>query len=264
MPTMPVIAVPTYQLRAGAVPRWRRGAHALPEQYAATLALAGAQAVLLPTGAVGDPVALLARCDGLLLAGGGDVDPGRYGQAPAAELQRPDPRRDELELALLAAADDQDLPVLAICRGMELLNVAAGGTLHQHLPDVAGTQLHRAAGDEELLHDVHVAAGSRLADATGATLVRGVSSHHQGVDKLGDGLSAVAWSADGLVEGVERTRGWVIGVQWHPERTAATDPAQAALFARFTAAARTAAARTAAARTAAAPRANDQGADSGR
>jgi putative glutamine amidotransferase len=249
---VPLIAVPAYHLPAGSLPRWRTGAHALPEEYAATLARAGAQALLLPAPAVGDPAALLDRCDGLLLAGGGDVDPARYGQAPSPHLERLDPRRDELELALLRAAERRGLPVLAVCRGLQLLNVAAGGTLHQHLPEVAGMGPHREApGGDVLLNDLRVAGGGRLAAALATpggeapTRVRGACSHHQGIDRLGDGLTAVAWSADGLVEGVEREHGWVVGVQWHPEQTAAADPAQAALFSRFTTAARTAAARAA-------------------
>ena len=129
------------------------------------------------------------------------------------------------------------MPVLAICRGVQVLNVALGGTLHQHLPDDMGWSVHGTPRDGGAVrHDVRVSAGSRLAAACRTEAVVAMSHHHQGLDRLGDGLTATAWTADGLVEGVELSGpAWVVGVQWHPELSAADDPAQQSLFDSFVA-----------------------------
>jgi putative glutamine amidotransferase len=229
----PLIAIPTYHLGPGRVGDWT-GAYALPEPYVTALHRAGARPVLLPSAEPADAAELLEPFHGLLLAGGGDIDPGRYG-APAHPAQYgTDPDRDAAELALAVAADRLGMPVLGICRGVQLLNVAFGGTLVQHLPELAGLLPHRADG-EQVLHPLRVLAGSRLAGALGGEQVEGLSHHHQGLDRLGDGFRAVAWSSDGLVEGIERERGWTIGVLWHPEGTASTDPAQHQLLRSFAA-----------------------------
>lgn len=213
---------------------WARGGYAVPEGYVASLDRAGVRPVLLPPAST-PATADLAAFDGLLLAGGGDVDPARYGGGP----QHPavyglDPVRDEQELTLAHAALDAGVPLLAICRGMQVLNVALGGTLHQHLPDLSGIDLHgHPTGQSSVVHDVKVPEGSRLAAACGREVLRCTSHHHQGVDRLADGLEAVAWSGDGLVEAVELddpAGPWVVGVQWHPEMTSADDPGQQAVF----------------------------------
>jgi putative glutamine amidotransferase len=165
--------------------------------------------------------------DGLLLSGGGDVDPARYGEANLASREI-EPGRDELELALVARALDRDLPVLAICRGFQLLNVALGGRLAQ---DVAG---HRPPVREGLLqhHEVHVEPGSRLAAAVGGAPLTVNSRHHQGVtaDMLAPGLQATA-RVGGLVEAYEApAHRWLVGVQWHPERTSEVSPAALGVF----------------------------------
>lgn len=240
----PLVAIPTYHLPAGRVVDWARGGYAVPEGYVAGLDRAGVRGLLLPPATTAGPDELLAPFDGLLLAGGGDVDPARYGGGdPHPAVYGVDPVRDESELGLVRAAITAGVPVFAICRGMQVLNVALGGALHQHLPDLSGLDLHgHPTGQSSVLHDVKVPPGSRLAAACGREVLRCTSHHHQGVARLADGLVAVAWSGDGLIEAVEMHDAagpWVVGVQWHPELTAADDPGQQAMFdgfARFVAA----------------------------
>ncbi|HEX2277598.1 MAG TPA: gamma-glutamyl-gamma-aminobutyrate hydrolase family protein [Candidatus Tectomicrobia bacterium] len=233
----PMVAIPAYGLSPGRVGGWRAGAFAVPEDYVSTLRRAGLCPVIIPGPSPGRPEDLLAPFSGLMLAGGGDVNPQRYGAQPHPSTYGIDPGRDDLELALIPAAFVLGLPVLAICRGMQVLNVACGGTLCQHLPEVIGSVMH---GDPTrgmwVPHDVEVAAGSRLAAAVGVGRLPGCASrHHQGIERLGEGLEPVAWGEDGLVEAVERAgnSGWVTAVQWHPEVTAAKDKAQQALFDAF-------------------------------
>lgn len=229
----PVIAVPTYRLAVGRVSGWVAGGYALPEGYVAGLRRAGGRPILVPGGDAEGAEETLAGCDGLLLAGGGDVVPSRYGGREHPSQYGLDPERDDTEVALLAAARAAGLPVLAVCRGMQVVNVAFGGTLEQHLPDRLGTAHGDPVGGLSAAHDVDVAAGSRLAEAAvGAKRFERVTSHHhQGVAEVGDGLVAVGWSADGLVEAVEADDGaWLVAVQWHPEATAGHDEAQQALF----------------------------------
>lgn len=180
---------------------------------------------------------LVARQDGLLLSGGGDLDPAHFGQAPHPELEEVDPERDALELALYRAARAAGLPVLAICRGLQVVNVAEGGTLHQHLPSVAGLHQHaQAAPDGDPVHRVRLTDGP-LADAFDARDVRVNSYHHQGIDRLAPSLRPWAHADDGLVEAAGAADGAaLIGVQWHPEMSFARHPAQAAPFRAFAAA----------------------------
>jgi putative glutamine amidotransferase len=221
----PLIAIPTYHFGPRWVGSWR-GAYAIPERYVTALCLAGARTALLPPG---QPVAaeqLLEPFQGLLLAGGGDIDPARYGEAAHSAPHLMDPDRDDLELKLATVGDRLGLPILGICRGMQVLNVAFGGTLIQHLPVLSGLSEHHGDSEGELVHRLRVQPGSRLACALGCTEVDGLSRHHQGLKRLGDGFKATAWSADGLVEGIERESGWTVGVLWHPDRTAHADAAQ--------------------------------------
>jgi putative glutamine amidotransferase len=127
---------------------------------------------------------------------------------------------------------------MAICRGFQAMIIAFGGTLHQHLPDVAGTIVHRAQEDDGVVHAVKLEESSRLAAAAGQVAVDAWSGHHQGIHRLGQGLVPVGWTGDGLIEAVERDRGWMVGVQWHPERTAPADPASQGIFDAFVARAR--------------------------
>jgi len=184
---------------------------------------AGGVAVLIPPDPVlvDDPGRVLDRLDGLLLVGGVDVGAAEYGMQPHPLAETPVPLRDAVESALVRRATARGLPVLGICRGAQVINVAAGGTLEQHLPDVVGTDEHRRRvgrfqGNE---HDVRIEPGSRAMEAAGGSPHRVVSHHHQAVGEVGEGLRVTAWSAaDGLPEAVEGDGGgWLLGVQWHPE-----------------------------------------------
>lgn len=227
-----VIGVTAYASRArwGV---WDAQALLVPRSYAEAVVDGGAVPVILPP--VPDVIAaVLPRLDGLILSGGPDVDPARYGHEPGAHTQPPDLDRDAAELRLLAGAVDAGLPTLGICRGMQLLNVARGGTLHQHLPDVVGSSVHAPAPGVYSAHPVTVDEGTRLAQILGRTRVEVPTYHHQGVQDLGKGLVATAWAADGTVEAVEDPElPFLVAVQWHPE--AGDDPALFRALARATA-----------------------------
>jgi gamma-glutamyl-gamma-aminobutyrate hydrolase PuuD len=158
---------------------------------------------------------------GLLLTGGEDVDPALYGEAPHVTVIGTNPLRDATELALLAAAREQRRPVLAICRGIQLLNVAMGGTLVQDLPSQRPSDIrHDQPHDREArTHEVSIVPGSKLAAATRDTAITVNSYHHQAVDRLADGLRLTATASDGVIEGAEADDPdwWVVAVQWHPE-----------------------------------------------
>jgi putative glutamine amidotransferase len=242
----PLVAVPAYPVAPGRVERWRTAGIAVPVPYLEALRRAGAQEAILAPHEVGgaDAAAIVAHFEGLLLLGGGDVDPARYGAPPHPAVYGVDPVRDAFETALLAAALRAGIPVLAICRGAQLLNVVRGGTLHQHITDdrpghgIPGTEAGAAR------HPLRLEPGSRVAAAMGGTEAVCSSHHHQAIDRLGAGLSVTAWAPDGTVEAVEPdAHAWVVGVQWHPEDTAADDPAQQRLFDAFAAEAARAAAQ---------------------
>ncbi len=216
----PVIGIPTPLERArwGA---WEEEVTLLPRSYVRAVQRAGGLALLLAPDPVlaEEPDEVLDRLDGLLLAGGADLDPAAYGAPAHPETAAAAPDRDGFELALARRAVERDLPFLGICRGMQVLNVALGGTLHQHLPDVVGHVGHRhtpgAFGD----HDVRLEAGSAAARAAGEELHATKSHHHQGVDVVGQGLRVTGWSTlDELPEAVELPGArFALGVQWHPE-----------------------------------------------
>jgi putative glutamine amidotransferase len=193
--------------------------------------------------AAGDADAMLDGMAGLILTGGEDVDPALYGSAPHPALGEVHPERDAFEIALVRAAHARRIPTLAICRGVQVANVALGGTLVQDLPSEQPTAIaHDGSwGRSDRVHDVHVAARSRLARAIGATDLRANSMHHQAIARIAGGLVAVARAPDGVVEGVEWAGDdwWMAGVQWHPEElTATAEPWDHALFAAFAAAVR--------------------------
>jgi putative glutamine amidotransferase len=187
---------------------------------------AGALALVLPPdeAAVDSPDLLLDRIDGLLLAGGADVDPESYGADRHPETGVTWLERDRFELALTRRAIERQIPVLGACRGMQILNIALGGTLHQDLPGVVGTDVHRHTPGVFGDHEVRLEPGSLAARAVGddRTLVK--SHHHQGLADLGEGLIATGWSTDDdLVEAVElRGEPYVLGVLWHPEQDEAS------------------------------------------
>jgi len=192
--------------------------------YVDAVVRAGGVPFMLPVLEPGDAELALLAVDGLLLTGGGDVDPVRYGEAPVPEVYGLDPRRDAFEAALVVAAARAGLPVLGICRGTQILNVALGGTLHQHVPAVTGRDHCLRDRASVLVHEVRITAGTLLAATAGSTGIGVNSLHHQAIDRVGAGLRAVAWSDDGIIEGVESDGlGRFLGVQWHPELLAQYD-----------------------------------------
>lgn len=240
-PAIPLIALPSYPVGAGRVDGWADPAFAIQTMYVESLQRAGAQeAVLGPRHLDHDEaLALLERFDGLVLPGGGDVTPERYGAARAPETFATIPLRDEFEFALCHAAIERRLPIFAICRGTQVLNVALGGTLHQHITDEHPGHGTPAVEGGQDLHEVNVDAGSRTATALGTTRPRVSCHHHQAIDRLGHGLRVTARGDDGVIEAVELDGdAWVTAVQWHPEDTSADDPAQQGLFDAFVAVAR--------------------------
>jgi gamma-glutamyl-gamma-aminobutyrate hydrolase PuuD len=199
---------------------WETQAVVLPRRYVDRVAAAGGIPVLLPP--VPDIAEAVSRLDGLMLSGGGDIDPARYGEEPAAEITNVREERDSAEFALLAAAASLQLPVLGICRGMQVINVARGGTLHQHLPGVVGHDGHAPTPGAFGQHEVRVPPGSRLSQVLGGGGLRTLTApthHHQGVDRLGKGLTATAWAEDGTIEAFETDPAgpFLLAVQWHPE-----------------------------------------------
>jgi putative glutamine amidotransferase len=197
---------------------WELESNLTPRSYTRAVANAGAQAVILPPDdAVAQaPDEALDLLDGLVLAGGADIDPASYGARPHPETRRTRPERDRFELALAHRALERGLPLLGICRGMELLNVALGGTLEQQLERL---DIHRHTPGTFCDHGVRLEPGSLAARAVGAETTEVRSHHHQGLAELGEGLVASGWSVpDGLVEAVELAeRGFALGVLWHPE-----------------------------------------------
>ncbi|MEV6931126.1 gamma-glutamyl-gamma-aminobutyrate hydrolase family protein [Dactylosporangium sp. NPDC051485] len=204
---------------------WDTRAVLIPEAYVRMVRAAGARPVVLPPDDLGGPAdaaGLIARLDGLVLAGGADIEPSRYGAAahPATKT-RPD--RDAGELAVLAAALEADLPILGVCRGMELLAVAYGGALIQHLPDRLGSERHQPAPGVYGAHPARFAPGSR-AEAVFGPVAEVNSYHHQAVEKAGT-LEVTGWADDEVVEAVEDpARRFVLGVQWHPEEAGDVRP----------------------------------------
>jgi putative glutamine amidotransferase len=234
-PPAPLVGIPSYHLAHGRVSGWVTGGFALPERYVSALRRAGVRPVILPGHDPSPPEEVLAPLAGLVLAGGGDIEPDRYRAEAHPSVYGVDPDRDSTEFELAAAALALGVPTLAICRGFQVLNVLLGGSIEQHLPERLGMNHGDPASGRSASHPVRMAPGSRLAAAVGEELARCTSHHHQGVDALGEGLVPVAWSPDGLVEGLEPVdpRGWFVAVQWHPEATAADDPGQQALFDAF-------------------------------
>ena len=211
--------------------------------YTAAARAVGLRPFILPVLDPDDANAMLDGMAGVILTGGEDVDPAHYATAPHSALGAVHAGRDAFELALVRAARDRRLPTLAICRGVQVANVALGGTLVQDLPSEWPTALAHDGGwgRSDRVHDLRVAAGSRLAAALGTTHAVTNSLHHQAIARVADGLVAVAHAPDGVVEGVEWAGDdwWMAGVQWHPEElTATTEEWDRALFAAFAAAVR--------------------------
>jgi putative glutamine amidotransferase len=220
--TRPVIGICTALTRAQWGP-WDQPAALLSLNYIDAVQAAGGLTVMIPPDPEleRDPDDVLDLLDGLILAGGSDVDPAIYGAEPDPETQHIVPERDSFEIALTRRAWERDLPVLGICRGMQVINVAFGGTLIQHLPDEFGHEDHRRipGSFDGSDHDVRLKAGSLAAHAAGETVHVTKSHHHQGVDTIGEGLEITGRATlDDLPEAVEApARRFMLGVQWHPE-----------------------------------------------
>ncbi len=214
----PVIGITTY-LEHSAFGIWEAEAAVLHRVYVESVRAAGGNAVLLPP--IGDWRAeTVGWLDGLVLSGGADIDPTRYGQTPHPTTGTPQPTRDTAEFALVEAATALDLPLLAVCRGMQVLNVARGGTLHQHTPEVVGTTDHQPEVARFGTTELAVRAGTVLAGILGAS-VQAHCHHHQSLDRIGEGLVVAATAPDGTVEAVELPGArFVLGVQSHPEQNA--------------------------------------------
>ena len=225
---LPLIGLTTY-VEVASWGYWHDVPAALvPATYYELVAASGGRPLLIPHvadapgGAASGAAEVMARLDGLVIIGGLDVDPGLYGQAEDPALGRIDMARDASELALLHAALETETPVLAICRGQQILNVARGGTLLQHVPDTLGTDEHQLATGVFTVHEVATVPGTRTASIFGAT-PEVACSHHQAIDELGEGLEVTAWSIEApgrepLIEAVELADArFCLGVQWHPE-----------------------------------------------
>jgi putative glutamine amidotransferase len=220
--TRPVIAITT-PITAASFGVWSQDAALLPDGYVTAVGRAGGLALMVTPDPqlVEDPDELLDRIDGLIISGGADVDPASYGADPDPATQIPMPDRDTFEIALIRRAAALDMPVLGICRGMQVLNVAFGGTLIQHLPDAYGHEDHRRVPGsfDGADHDVALQDGSLVATIAGEVVHATKSHHHQGVDRVGDGLTVTGSSTlDDLAEAIELPdRRFVLGIQWHPE-----------------------------------------------
>jgi putative glutamine amidotransferase len=231
-----LIALPAYPMAAGRVDGWADPAVAIQSMYVESLQRAGAQEAVLGPRHLdhAEAVTMLEHFDGLLLPGGGDVNPSWYGQPAAPETYGVNALRDEFEFALCSAALELSLPLLAICRGTQVLNVALGGSLRQHISDEFPGHGKPGVEGGQNLHAVEIEPSSRLGRALGVTRAQCSCHHHQAIDRLGTGLQVTARHADGIVEAIELDGpAWVTGVQWHPEDTAAVDPNQQALFDAF-------------------------------
>ena len=211
----PLIGITTYaqDARWGV---WHLPAALIPLDYVDAIERAGGRPILVPPSEEGIDETLSAL-DGIVFSGGADVDPARYGAEAHPETDTPQARRDAGEMALLHAALERDLPMLAVCRGFQLLNVARGGDLVQHLPDSLGTDRHRQTPGEFAVHPVEIKPDSRLASIVGAR-ADVTSHHHQGPGRVGKGLVETAWAADGTLEAFEDPeKRFTVGIQWHPE-----------------------------------------------
>lgn len=197
---------------------WDAVVDLLPATYADMVAAAGGCPVLVPLRA-GFEAELLRQLDGLIVSGGPDIAPERYGQAAHASVRELRPDRDAVELPLLDAFIAARRPVLAVCRGAQLLNVSRGGTLVQHLPDLVGAQSHSGGGNASVRHEVSLVPGSRVAASLGSH-VDASCNHHQALNELGAGVRVVGRTADGVIEAVElEDNSFAVGVQWHPEES---------------------------------------------
>jgi putative glutamine amidotransferase len=230
-PSRPIIGITIYG-------KDENGRYSLPGVYVDAVRRAGGSPILLPPGEA-SPERVFDLIDGLILTGGGDIDPALYGGSLHETIYSTDPDRDRTEIELARAAAARDFPTLGICRGCQVINVALGGTLHEHVPDVYGSDVeHRLPPREPTAHGIALDAGCELASIIGTTNFVATSWHHQSIRDIAPGLRGVARAPDGVIEAVESPKHrWFLAVQWHPELTAAVDAAQQRIFDRFVAAA---------------------------
>ena len=207
----PVIGITTRRMDTGTL-----RLDVVDRAYGDAICRSGGTAHLLPRPAGFAGGTLLAGLDGLLLTGGGDVDPKLYGQSPSADVGGVDSDRDDWEMALVRRALEVGLPILGVCRGCQVLNVACGGTLIQHLP-ARSSLPHLVLERQSVTHAVRIEPFTQLFAVEGAAQIDTNSVHHQAVDAIGEGLRATAWAEDGTVEAIEHLTWPAIGVQWHPE-----------------------------------------------
>jgi putative glutamine amidotransferase len=241
MASRPIIGVPTQTLEE--IPDQLPRCWVMSQQYVRVLVAAGAVPWIIPL-IEGDTATLRSiydRLDGVFLPGGVDMDPSAYHEEPSELLGRVDPARDEIELTLTRWAMEDKKPLLAVCRGIQVVNVAAGGTVHQdlaaQLPGAIKHDYFPRGGQytrDQLVHAVQIAEGSRLASLIGAPSVEVNSMHHQGIKDLASTLRPTAYAPDGLIEGLESPNGhFLVGVQWHPESLIERDPRMGRLFSGF-------------------------------
>ena len=222
--SMPIIGLTTYGVND-------TGKYDLPREYIDSVRRAGGAVLLLPPGESNWRVITL-LLDGLILTGGGDIDPQRYNGGHHEMVYNIDTERDESECQLAEYALESGLPTLGICRGAQMLNIVSGGSLYVHLPDKYGEQIaHRQPPREPVPHDVQLEGRSRLADIFKTDKFSCASWHHQALNDIPEAYAITARAADGVVEAIEhRQHPWLVAVQWHPELTAAEDPLQQELF----------------------------------
>lgn len=203
--------------------------------YSQAVEAEGGLPLVAPVADPNNAAGLVARADGVIFSGGADIDPGYFNQPPHPQLGAVDPARDAFELALYRAARTANKPILGVCRGIQLMNVAEGGSLHQHLPALNGHVQHSQADRGGLPHHaLSLSAGSRIREAFNSERIFVNSYHHQGLERLGAGLVVTARTQDELIEAVEGSSGaWLLGVQWHPEMSYANHPEQRAPFRAF-------------------------------
>lgn len=243
----PVVGIPTQTLQSlGGVSAEIPPSWVMSQRYIVTLTAAGAIPWLIPLVDQATLRGIYEQLDAVFLPGGADIDPATYGADPHPLCDKTDRERDRVEVALAKWALEEEKPVLGVCRGMQLINVAAGGSLYQDIAqDRAGSLKHdyfpfrgQSFTRDFLAHEVRVAEGTRLASLLGAGPLRVNSMHHQGVKELGQGLVATALSPDGLIEAIEgEGDGYLLAVQWHPEALTDNDPRTRGLFADFVGAA---------------------------
>jgi putative glutamine amidotransferase len=217
----PTIGITTYHTNAD-WRGWSEEGALLPWTYVTAIRNSGGRPVLLPPGGdateADETVAVL---DGVVIAGGGDINPAIYGAAKHPKTNANAPDRDTWEISIADAAIRLGVPLLGICRGMQVLNVACGGTLHQHVPDLVGHEAHSGIAHGFTMHKVRVTSGTTVQSILpGGGYFNVPTHHHQALDQVGDGLMAVAWADDGIIEAVEATSPgeFHVGVQWHPEQ----------------------------------------------